>query len=109
MHRDSRVSQVSAFVFLPVCHRPVRRYICLSTSLWRSGELFRSQEELDPCLRELLQLSTTAVWGPGWLPDTEGTATSITNASYNDTARALREAEYQKKTDHTWIALCNSL
>jgi hypothetical protein len=42
--------------------------------VWRSGELFRSQKELDPCLRELLQLSVhNGVWGPARLHDTEGT------------------------------------
>lgn len=81
MHRDSRVSQSQPLSSCLSVNRPVRRYMPLRAQAF--GDLASCSEArkaLDPCLRELLQLSTTAVWGPGWLLATEareGTATSI--------------------------------
>lgn len=56
----SRLACLSLSLCLAVCSVCRYKGTCSkSTSPWRSGELFRSQKQLDPCLRELLQLSTT--------------------------------------------------
>lgn len=81
MHRDSRVSQSQPLSSCLSGNRPVRRYMPLrAQALGDLASCSEARKELDPCLRELLQLSTTAVWGSGWLLATEareGTATSI--------------------------------